>query len=349
MAHGFTILQSVPKPRPTTNPYNIMLLDAIRAVPGVTLLDFSWRTALIGRYDAFHAHWPEILVDGHTPLKKFARQLCFVLFLLRLTITRTPIIRTLHNIGLPSGISRRERWLLTWFERRTTLVITLNESTPVPQGAESVLIPHGHYRDWYARFPREAVIDGRFGYFGMVRRYKGVEQLVEAFTALPRTGESYSLRVGGRPSSTELAETIRGLGDGDGRIGFTFDFLEPSELVALATASELVVLPYRFMHNSGGILTALSLGRPVLAPDNDVNRALAAEVGDGWVHGFTGDLDASDLIRALDAVRSDPARPLPDLSGRDWDVMGAAHVAAFRRARAILRGDGDRFAEGDRR
>ena len=55
---AFVVQQSFPTPRPTTNPYLVMLRDAVDAVPGVTVRTFSWRAALTRRADVFHVHWP---------------------------------------------------------------------------------------------------------------------------------------------------------------------------------------------------------------------------------------------------------------------------------------------------
>lgn len=339
MNRPLVVLESFPRPRPTTNPYLVMLGDSIAAQPGVELHTFSWRRALLGGYDVFHVHWPEILVDGHSPLKKLVRQLFFVALLLRLRLTRTPLVRTLHNLELPRGISRRERVLLRWAERWTTLWITINASTPVPPDRRSVTIPHGHYRSWFAHHPKPAPVPGRFGYFGLIRTYKGVQALVEAFRGVATPGAT--LRVGGRPSGAELAEAIRSAAGDDERIGLHFEFLTDEELVELVCESELVVLPYREMHNSGGALTALSLDRPILVPDNPTNRALADEVGPGWVFTYQGSISATALQDALEQVRraaDDPRHPAsPDLSGRDWPGAGASHVAAFRQAVAALR------------
>ena len=64
-------------------------------------------------YDVFHAHWPEILVNGHRPLKTAVRQVLFLVMLIRLRLRGTAIVRTLHNLELPDGISRRESVLLS--------------------------------------------------------------------------------------------------------------------------------------------------------------------------------------------------------------------------------------------
>lgn len=325
-----TVLQSFPEPRPTTNPYVVMLGAALRDVPGVEVLTFSWRRALTARYDVFHAHWPEILVDGRTPARKLVRQLLFVLFLLRLRLTRTPLVRTVHNLELPQGLSRREILLLRWAQRWTTLRIRINETTGLDDRTLVATVVHGHYRDWYAPHPRAASEAGRLAFVGQVRRYKGVDRLVEAFRSVDDA--ALRLRVAGRPTSDELADDLRSGAVSDPRISLHLDFLTDAELVAEVTAAELVVLPYREMHNSGGALAALSLDRPVLVPDNPANRRLAEEVGPGWVLTYAGQLKAEALASAVHRLRTDPPTSPPDLSRRDWDVAGTAHVVAYRRA-----------------
>jgi beta-1,4-mannosyltransferase len=334
-SRSLVVLQSFPTPKPTTNPYLVMLGESLRSVPGVTVKTFAWRTALFGRYDVFHAHWPEILVTGHSPVKTLAKQLLTAALVARLWATRTPLVRTVHNVGAPEGLSRIQRMLLTLIERRTTLRIRLNPTTDIPSGP-FVTIPHGHYRDWFARYPARESVPGQLGYFGLIRRYKGVEGLLRAFTGIGLA--ALSLRVGGHPSSAELAETVRGLAAADPRIALQLAFLSDEEVVELVTSSELVVLPYRFMHNSGGALAALSLDRPVLLPDNAVNRLLSGETGAGWVHLYTGELTSEALVAALSDLRADRPGGRPDLSARDWSRAGAAHLAAYRQAIAEAKG-----------
>ena len=322
------VLVSNREPRSTTNPYITMLTAALRRTPGLEVRTFSYRTALLGRYDVVHLHWPETILGqgGSRRSGRLVRGVLAALFLSRLAVTRVPVVRTMHNLELPADVSRVQRFLLTWFDRLTTHRIVLNERTTC--GGARTLIPHGHYRDWYTG-PRSATVPGRFQYVGLVRRYKGVEGLVEAFRAVPDA--DVSLEVAGAASTPELAATITGLADGDPRVTLRFAFLSDDELVAAVTAAELVVLPYRFMHNSGTVLAALSLDRPVLVPDTPVNADLAAEVGPGWIHTFTGDLTAEDLTRALAAARA-PRAPSPDLSAREWDDAGQAHLDVYRAA-----------------
>jgi beta-1,4-mannosyltransferase len=330
----FVVQQSFPTPRSTTNPYLVMLGESIRAVPGVEVRTFSWKGVLLGRFDVFHVHWPEILVYGQSPLKARVRQLLTAVLLVKLSVTRTPIVRTLHNLKLPSDVSALQRFLLGRIDQQTTLWVCLNENTPHVAGREYVTIPHGHYRDWFAKYEWPDAVPGRVSYFGMMRVYKGVDALLDAFRGLPG---DVSLHAAGHSRSEDLARELRELADRDPRVQLDLRFLSDAEIVDVVRAAELVVLPYKEMHNSGGVLTTLSLERPVLVPANAVNDRLSAEVGPGWVHQYESPLTADHIRHALDSVASrvDAASP-PDLSHRDWADAGHRHYEAYLRAVELL-------------
>jgi glycosyltransferase involved in cell wall biosynthesis len=329
------VLTSNREPRSTTNPYITMLTAALRRTSAIDLVTYSPRAALLGRYDVVHLHWPETIIGlgGRRRAGTLVRGVLAALFLTRLALTRTPVVRTVHNVEPPADANTLQRALLRWFDRLTSHRIVLNDRTECAGPATT--IPHGHYRDWYDG-PRSDLIPGRLQYVGLVRRYKGVEGLVEAFRSV--ADGSLMLGIAGAASTPALAANIAALADGDPRVTLRFDFLSDDELVAAVTAAELVVLPYRFMHNSGAALAALSLDRPVLVPDTPVNADLATEVGPGWIHTFTGDLTGEALVTALSAAR-EPRAASPDLRAREWAGVGEAHLAVYR---AAVHGDQDR-------
>ncbi len=41
----------------------------------------SWKRAIFGRYDVFHAHWPELLIRGDSRTRRFVRRRCLDAFL----------------------------------------------------------------------------------------------------------------------------------------------------------------------------------------------------------------------------------------------------------------------------
>lgn len=79
-----------------------------------------------------------------------------------------------------------------------------------------------------------------------------------------------------------------------------------------------------------GVERRLRASRPILVPDNDLNRALASEVGPGWLHLFDGELTAGTLLDAMLATRPELPRGAPDLSARRWQDAGTLHARAYR-------------------
>lgn len=327
-----TVLHSLAPPDGTTRYVDQMVEGAPE---DVRIAFFSWRTALLGRYDVLHVHWPEFLVRDLTRRRRVMRRLALRATLVRARLTRTPIVRTVHNLDPHEAGSRTEARLLRSVDRATATFIRLNDATPLPEGVHAVTILHGHYRDRFAAHPLRERVPGRVLYFGIIRPRKNVELLIDVFTARPRPG--CHLRIVGSPTP-ELAESIMARVKGRDDVSARLAFVDDDELVAEVSAASLVVLPYAEMHNSGTALVALSMNRPVLVPRSSANTTLAAEAGASWVRQFDGVLDDDDLTAAIDAsAHLDPA-DRPRLEGRDWDEVGRRHRDVYREAIARVRG-----------
>lgn len=326
------VLVSFPPPGPRTNPYITQLTAALNAEPGIEVLHFSWRTALLGRYDVVHLHWPEILVRGSTPVRALSRQARVALLLARWRLTGTPVVRTLHNVRPHDGLSPVQRWLLARVDRLTVAAIALNPVDVETQSRPTTLIPHGHYVDWATRLPgaRRSAEPGRIVFAGLIRPYKNVPALIGAFGDLP--DPAARLHVAGEPAAGSLADELRRAAAGDDRITLDLRFLDDGELADALARAALVALPYQEMHNSGAALLALSLERPVLLPDNAVNRGLREEVGTRWVQLYRGPLTAEVLADALAAVSERAPDDRPDLGAREWTTAGARHLEVYRTA-----------------
>lgn len=332
------VMQSFGAPRTTSNPYIHMLDGALARTPGVEHLRFDRRRALLGRYDVLHFHWPETLFGGSTPVRVLARRAFALALGVRLALTPVAVVRTAHNVALPPDARGWERRYLAWIERRTDHRIVLNERTEVPQGSTASIIKHGHYRDWFEAVPPLEPTASALVFVGLVRRYKGVEELLEAFEGTAARDPHLRLRIAGSPTSPAIEREVRSLADRDRRVELDLRYLSEEDFANAVMQSSGVVLPYRAMHNSGTVLAALSLNRPVLVPRNDVNEALAEEVGAGWITCFDGAISPAALSEFARAAATDCATP-PDLSDRDWDHAGAAHRAAFEAAVAHRRGE----------
>jgi len=325
-AKNITVLQSLSPPDGTTRYVNQVVDGAPAAV---TMRFFSWRTALLGRYDILHVHWPELLIRAPRPLKARLRRGALYALLLRVRMQRIPIVRTAHNLTPHEAGAGAETRALNALDARTALVIRLNPTTPVEPESRAVTILHGHYRDRFSGMTLPESVSGRILYFGLIRPYKGVETLLQVFRALPVP--DLTLRIVGRPSSG-LETVISTEAAQDPRISSVLRFVSDEELVAEVGLAELVVLPYREMHNSGVLLVALSLDRPVLVPSTPSNLALADEVGPDWIYLYDGELTPEILCDTLKRMRSAGAHRRPQLSGRDWKTLGLQSYQTYLRA-----------------
>jgi beta-1,4-mannosyltransferase len=332
-ASPLVVLQSFGSPTARTNPYLTQLLSSVS--PAVSVETFSWRRAIVGRYDVFHCHWPEHLIRNKSWRQRWLGRALFALLLARLRLRRTAVVRTAHNITPHEQGGRVERLLLNRFDRRTSLWIALTDRTPLPAGATVRVIPHGHYRDWYARYAVPPARPGQLLFFGLIRPYKGVEELLDSF--LECADPEARLRIVGAGADPELVQRVERATRSDPRVTAHLAHATDEQLAAEIGAAGAVVLPYREMHNSGVLLLTLSLGRPVVVPDSDVAAAMSAEVGPGWVNTFRPPWDSAALAGAVELSRQAlPARP-PDLHAREWAQIGDLHVAAYREAVRIAR------------
>ena len=141
------------------------------------------------------------------------------------------------------------------------------------------VVPHGAF-DYLTRLPEErplppelAAVEGPVVlFFGLLRPYKGVELLIEAFQNI----DGAELWVVGMPRMPleplrELAEEVRG------RVRFVPRFIDDSEIPAYFRRADIVALPYREIDQSGVLYTALAFGKPIVVSAVGGFAELAAE------------------------------------------------------------------------
>jgi glycosyltransferase involved in cell wall biosynthesis len=172
------------------------------------------------------------------------------------------------------------------------------------------VIPHGAF-EYLTRLPDEAPIDPSLGnldgrkvvlFFGLVRPYKGLDVLIEAFASTPP--DAVLLVVGRslmpldplRTRATELGI--------DNRVRFLTRFVREAEIPAYFRHADLVVLPYREIDQSGVLFTALAFGKPLLLSSVGGFTELAEEHGAARI---VPPGDAGALTRALNELLGDEA------------------------------------------
>jgi beta-1,4-mannosyltransferase len=328
------------------NPYNWLLYTHMVAAGGVHVEEYSWRRLLSGRYDIWHLHWPESHFNDRNPALALRRS-ATALGLLRWARSRgTKIVWTIHNLrSHEQYYPALERLFREAFLRLLDGHISLSHS-----GAEAALaqfprlgrvpgfvIPHGHYREYYAtQLPKAAArlalgVDPRsrvLAFIGQIRPYKDVPQLIASFRAL--TDPGLVLLVAGEPNTKALAAQLHGAAGDDRRVHLSLGWIPEDRILAYVAAADLVVLPYREVLNSGSALLALSCDRPVLVPGIGSLAELETVAGSAWVRTYSGPLTSDQIANAL-CWAVDTGRPSrAPLQSLDWDEIAAATLRAYR-------------------
>lgn len=260
------------------NPYQAMLYasmdGAFSSRPG-TIADAQdvLNRAELRQRTVFHLHW-EDAIYRHLPSADMALRECQT-FLDRIeSFIRDGglFVWTIHNLAPHDG-----RYLAVHRRLCAKLAVLAHQihlhsySAAVEVARDRrldpnklAIIPHGNYTPVFPRrWARHTARTGRrFLLFGRLSRYKGGQELVRAFTALPESRAELTI-AGKQIDPIDLSgATPSALA----RITIQNRFIDQSEIPDLVAGTDFVVAPYRASLTSGTILLAMSLGRPVIAP-----------------------------------------------------------------------------------
>lgn len=170
------------------------------------------------------------------------------------------------------------------------------------------IVSHGNYLHYFDKLPHRNKIDGdkiRILFFGQLKRIKGIDILLEAFKIVCEKSSCFELTIVGRPwkmSRIEMIERLKSYNFGS-KLNFNLKFVTDSEATNYYMNSDIVVLPYTRIYNSGVLLLSFSYGRTVITSD----LPPFLELVENNVNGFTfKNEDPKDLAKTiLSTVNSD--------------------------------------------
>lgn len=242
----------------------------------------AWRTAWSFRPDVIHYDWIERFFMRRRPLWTLLHAPVFIAeILLVKRVFGCRVVWTLHNLGSHDREpSRVESWTRKRFARACEWVRVFQQSTVAR--AERLLdiredrfkvIPEGSYVGHYPDGAEQGASREALGltpdafvllYLGNVRPYKGLDELVDAFVEVSRP--DWHLVIAGRPYDAAYARRLSDRVEGFDRISCFLRFIRDDELQTFFSASDVVVLPFKSIENSGSAILAMGFGKAVLAP-----------------------------------------------------------------------------------
>lgn len=293
------------------NPYLGILVRGI-VEQGVNIEHYTgWHSPR--NVDVFHIHWLEAFTwNRFAKRNRFVRQILanrIIRFAKAVRARGGKVVWTSHNLRphdsktvdpVYQKFSDQMLPLLTDVISMTEAgKAQLLEAYPQLSNARHKVIPHPHYRDYFDQLgtPDVPSRTNQAVVFGMIRPYKQVPAIVQAFRRLD--GDQTLVILGNGPAD-ECARVQDAIGD-DARITFRRGRYADEDLIALLRSSTLSIFNFSEILNSGSVLTALSLNCRVVSPAHDVIRDIHNEVGDDWLQMFDGDITSDIIARAFEA------------------------------------------------
>jgi glycosyltransferase involved in cell wall biosynthesis len=260
-----------------------------------------------------HLHWPEKLVTGLGADPTIA-------LLQRLKRDGARVVQTIHNVSpheasaVDASLQRRIDQLtdgVHFFSAEHELLARA-QRPDLPES--SIVVPHPRY----ASRPRV-----RVGCFGRIREYKRTADFAEALLANPTL--PVELVVTGHVDSPETAARLDALAATDARLDFRPGFRAPREFNDAISSVDWVAIPYRYLHSSGVLVSALQGGRRILSQRPAGGTELYGAFGrDRWL--VVDPWTDRDAVQALtDAIEASGA----DLTLPSWADATAALTSFY--------------------
>lgn len=264
------------------NPYQQTLADSL-AKEGIHVYFTRGLLSFLNhKIDILHIHWQHpFLIARNRRTKTILKSAIFIVKLLLLKLFGIKIVWTVHNIVN----HEREFSSLELFFSKILAKLCDKLIVHCPSAKEEVtkvygvsnssiaVIPHGNYIQIYKNEMSKAQARERlkigteteivFISFGLIRPYKGIDELIDAFEKL--NSSKAELLIVGKPYNKEIADDIKKKCKNK-NIKTILKFIPDDEIHVYMNASDIVVLPYKEILTSGAVILAISFGKPVIAP-----------------------------------------------------------------------------------
>lgn len=264
-----------------------------------------------------------------------------------------PVVHTVHDVeplyGGAGGASQLERV----YRESDALIVhseanraELLERYPSVRAERISVIPHGPLQAEScpagatmgdARrelgLPEEAAVAL---FFGTIKRYKGLDLLLDAFCRVGHEIPGAWLVIGGNPANPADMPDLAPLEDRGIPFRADFGFIPNDQVWRYYLAADVVVLPYRNITQSGVLLASMAFGKPAIVSAVGGLPEVVHASGSGWVVPAE---DPAALAAALRAALVDRAgtRALGERARRfveeefSWERIGRATHELYRK------------------
>lgn len=227
-----------------------------------------------------HLHWVfAFTLPGARvfPAMRWVAQAWFLVVLRVCGMLGVHLVWTAHNVLPHEPVFADDVFARRALAEASDLVLVHSPSTldelaalgAVPR--RKAVIPHGPIGSPAAagslRTPGAGNRAREFLFFGRIQEYKGVDDLLSAFLAMPDDVAAH-LTIAGQCDDPRLRSRLHALArTGGASVLLRLEHVPGDQVAQLLGAADVVVLPFRRVSTSGSAMLALSHGRPLIVPD----------------------------------------------------------------------------------
>ena len=323
-------IYSFPSPDSFVNPYLKMFYKHLSAYGyewrGAISFNRKWFRENINKCDVLHINWPEHIWANHRWPVAFWRIVNTSYLLIRAKLAKKVIVLTIHNLSAHGNnnifvrlgniiMSRICDIAISHSYWAATETVKMFKCDP----AKVIVMFHGTYNGEYPQPQSRDKTCQHYGlkegvpivgFFGFIRRYKGVGTLVNAFTNEIKA----QLLIAGRFLHAHDHESFLEMEQRSSLDMVTiFKNLSSQEFSDLMNACAMIVLPYKEVTGSGVLLAALTFGKPVIVSDQPYFKEIMGREPKAFLTFKTNDsvslkeaieqMLASDLTEASQAAK----------------------------------------------
>jgi glycosyltransferase involved in cell wall biosynthesis len=253
----------------------------------VSLIKFRFRG-----YHILHIHF---IYPFYLPKKlPFYRLISYInasIFLSTINFIGFKVVWTVHNLVPQSSMTINDHRLMRKLaktadakivhtpgiiEDMRLLNISTKNTTVVPIGSYSNIYPDSITARQARRQLNIKSSEFVILFFGIISRYKGVEDLIDVFKKLKI--KNTRLVIVGHCASLELKHKIESAAN-QPNIDFYEGYVPTEDVATYFKASDIVCLPFRKITTSSSTILALSFAKPVVVPLLGTLRELPSSVG----------------------------------------------------------------------
>lgn len=288
------------------NPYQTLFYSGFsKTIVAPTSPDKFLRYQKLGLSKLLHVHWDEGFLNNKVPqVSKQVRD-----SLVEYKKNGGKIIWTVHN-EVPHEIEsseEREYFLNNRaFMCEMADVIHLHSNyakqyllkTFEVKKNKMVVIPHPSYLEWYCSAQQQRVFRDKkvFLLFGNIRKYKGFNLIIEAFSKVQSASGIEHFHIAGYGADAVDYEEINGI-----EIKRSGGYVDDEIVPDLFSSADFAIFGFSSILTSGSLMLALTFGLPPIAPAHpSIKESLPAELHDLLYEPDNSD----DFARVIDYATS---------------------------------------------